>query len=204
MKALADTCLRGHPKAQFWSVEVRRPYCRECKRLDLIARRRAQGVKPRLSTEAIFLDHLAYVGDCIVWTGYLNPAGYGIISINNRPRRAHRYAYERLHGPIAPGLHLDHLCRNRCCVNPGHLEPVTIKVNVNRGISKQVTRERALNSNACRNGHPLTVETRLGGKNRRCRMCRREHLRRWRAKKAQALGKGNSPCSSRYSSACVR
>lgn len=181
-----DTCVNGHPKDEFWSVPSKsRPYCRRCKCLELQARRRAQGVQRRFSAEERFERDQAYTGDCIVWTGTLSSTGYGCLSIENVPVLAHRYAYERVYGPIPQGLEIDHLCRNRACVNLAHLEPVTCKVNVNRGSLAHVNRERAANAKTCRNGHPLTEETRLPAHQRlRCLICRREKLRRWRAKKA--------------------
>lgn len=71
-------------------------------------------------------------GDCWHWTGNLN-LGYGRIAINRKPTYAHRWSYEYHIGPIPDGLVLDHLCRNRWCVNPYHLDPVPIAVNVSRG-----------------------------------------------------------------------
>ncbi|WP_249139118.1 DNA (cytosine-5-)-methyltransferase [Actibacterium sp. MT2.3-13A] len=72
---------------------------------------------------------------CWDWTAALNEKGYGIFWSNDQDRsvRAHRFAYEQIDGEIPDGLELDHLCRNRKCVNPAHLEPVTGKENTRRG-----------------------------------------------------------------------
>ena len=70
---------------------------------------------------------------CWLWLGELNRNGYGRLSVGGRRAMAHRLAYELLVGPIAPGLVLDHLCRVRCCCNPAHLEPVTVRENTHRG-----------------------------------------------------------------------
>lgn len=72
---------------------------------------------------------------CWLWLGAQNGKGYGRFTLSGRngwKRSAHRYAYELLVGPIAAGLDLDHLCRNRLCVNPEHLEPVTRRENLRR------------------------------------------------------------------------
>lgn len=80
---------------------------------------------------------------CWVWQWSLSN-GYGQMwgGPNGKRRQlpAHRVYYERLVGPIPPGLQLDHLCRNPACVNPAHLEPVTTAVNVQRGLKGDATR----------------------------------------------------------------
>lgn len=72
-------------------------------------------------------------GSCWMWTASTNGGGYGGFTIRGTRTGAHRYAYERMVGPIPEGMDLDHLCRNRRCVRPSHLEPVTRSENVARG-----------------------------------------------------------------------
>jgi hypothetical protein len=69
---------------------------------------------------------------CWIWMGTIDPDGYGSAKVDGSPRRAHRVVYQRLRGEIPEGLHLDHLCRHRFCVNPDHLEPVTSVERVRR------------------------------------------------------------------------
>src|ERR1700751_234362 len=71
---------------------------------------------------------------CWEWHGYVSKRGYGFFHAFGRPRPAHRVAYEIYVGEIPGGLDLDHLCRNRSCVNPAHLQPVTRQINILRGI----------------------------------------------------------------------
>lgn len=78
--------------------------------------------------------HRPELGPCWLWRGSLNEAGYGLIfdTAQRRPLLVHRLSYETLVGPIPEGLHLDHLCRTRSCLNPTHLEPVTAAENNRR------------------------------------------------------------------------
>lgn len=71
-------------------------------------------------------------GGCWLWTGTINGAGYGTFRVDGETVGAHRYVYETERGPIPEGLHLDHLCSVRNCVNPSHLEPVTPSENIQR------------------------------------------------------------------------
>lgn len=86
---------------------------------------------------------------------------------------AHRVAYELLIGPIPAGMTLDHLCRNRLCVNPVHLEAVTNRVNILRGTSPAAIHARKV---ACPNGHPYSGRERRG--TRICHTCMAARKRR--------------------------
>jgi hypothetical protein len=83
-----------------------------------------------------------YETPCWVWQRAFDEQGYGQIRVNGRLRRAPRVYYERENGPIPNGLHLDHLCRNRACVNPTHTEPVTQTENIRRGAHTKLTVEK--------------------------------------------------------------
>lgn len=79
---------------------------------------------------------------CWLWRGSINSDGYGSFKIKGRTVKAHGYPWEKKNGQVPRGLELDHLCRNRACVRPDHLEPVTHAVNVQRGNLGRVTKER--------------------------------------------------------------
>lgn len=118
---------------------------------------------------------------CWQWTGSLARGGYGSIGFEGHTLRAHRVAYEALVGPIPEGLVLDHLCRNRGCVNPTHLEPVTLHENLLRG--------EPANRTHCPAGHAYTAQnTWMWHGKRKCRECGRLRQRRayYRQKAAAA------------------
>ena len=72
--------------------------------------------------------------ECWPWRGSMFTNGYGRFLLDGREVVAHRVVYELMRGPLLPGFVLDHVCRNRRCVNPDHLEVVTNAVNVLRGV----------------------------------------------------------------------
>lgn len=104
---------------------------------------------------------------CWEWRRSSDRTGYGqFYDRNRRSIGAYRWGYEQLVGPIPAGLDLDHLCRNRACVNPMHLEPVTRRVNLLRGDT--IPAKHAARS-TCPRGHKYDYFPPSGG--RRCRCC---------------------------------
>jgi len=88
---------------------------------------------------------------CWLWTGRINPDGYGVLDISNTAKMAHVLAYEFFFGIVPKGKELDHICRTRSCVNPLHLEPVTHKENMRRS-------PHYGQNGFCKNGHKMTKE----------------------------------------------
>lgn len=132
-----------------------------------------------------FWEKVDAAGDCWEWLAYRNPEGYGIIRIDGRNDCAHRIAWTLLCGPIPMGLHIDHLCRNRGCVNPDHLESVSKRSNDLRGYSPLARQAR---QTQCKRGHAFTPENTLTRRrgSRECRACttalQRIRWARWKAK----------------------
>ncbi|KKL53690.1 hypothetical protein LCGC14_2272920 [marine sediment metagenome] len=121
---------------------------------------------------------------CTVWRRYRTPSGYGLIAVGRKSRRAHKVAYELAKGPVPEGLELDHLCRNRACIDPEHLEAVTHRVNVLRGVSPSAVSAR---KTECIRGHEFTEANTLWTSDGR-RDCRACHNARSRARRAAARG----------------
>jgi len=126
--------------------------------------------------EKDFCSLLLRSGDCLLWQGALTTDGYGRFWHKGVEHSAHVWAYEHWIGPVPLGLELDHLCRNRACCEPTHLEAVTHRVNCQRGRGSIP---------ACPRGHPYDAENTYysprGG--RFCRACNRAAAKRLRERR---------------------
>ena len=112
------------------------------------------------------------LGPCWIWQGKPKREGYGEFYYQGAPKYAHRLSYEWSVRPIPPGLHIDHLCRVRICVNPGHLEPVTTLENTTRGDGPRLTSERGRAKTHCKHGHEFTEANTYWYQGRRmCKTC---------------------------------
>jgi len=138
---------------------------------------------------------------CWLWTATTNgKPGYGSfcgseLRYENGSRHkvlAHRFAYELLVGPIPAGMELDHLCRVRLCVNPGHLEPTDHRTNTLRGESPPALQARRME---CTRGHPF--DKIQGDGRRHCSICDREKEARRYIRRYGRIPKSNSRTISR-------
>jgi hypothetical protein len=125
--------------------------------------------------------HRPDLGPCWPWLGYIDPRGYATIGrgrAGEGTMYVHRAAYSVTYGPIPDGLVIDHLCRNKGCCNPSHLEAVPQRINVLRGEGPSA---RAHLEGRCLKGHALTPENSFLWQNPKrpgeqmilCRVCRR-------------------------------
>lgn len=141
--------------------------------------------RPSKGVGEVLIEHTV-VNDlgCWEWTGSTQVGGYGQSWRNGRTVLAHRMAYEATHGQIEVGLQLDHLCRNRRCVRPDHLEPVTPRDNTMR--SRSFAASNALKTK-CPAGHSYdATNTGLNNGKRYCKPCQAAHARRYRRNRAGA------------------
>lgn len=116
---------------------------------------------------------------CIEWTGTVTPKGYGLFYDGTKMVAAHRWAYQQTISPIPDGLQIDHLCRNRRCVNVAHLEVVTAKENQARSPFDPERRTH------CPSGHEYTdanTYRRPGTNSRACRACHKRRNEVYQAK----------------------
>lgn len=111
--------------------------------------------------------------NCWNWRGYITRYGYGRFWFDNTSWLAHRFAFQIFNGPVPSNLEIDHLCRNRKCVNPSHLELVTSKENMLRGDGLAVRNKAKIH---CAQGHPFstrnTYHPPYWPTRRVCRICR--------------------------------
>lgn len=131
-----------------------------------------------------FESKIIKTGNCWEWLAYKMSNGYGNFHYKGKTKLAHRISYQIYRGDIPQGLQLDHLCRNRGCVNPDHLEVVTQQENIKRGdICNDNNPRKKLTH--CKNGHEFTKENTIivNGKSRNCRECHKESMKKYRRNK---------------------
>ena len=117
-----------------------------------------------------FVSKVDFSGDCWTWKAAKQPNGYGRFHDGDRVWPAHRWMFVRCGRVIIPGQELDHLCRNRACVNPFHLESVSRRENVMRGENFMAQKAKQTH---CIHGHEYTPENTYRGVRgtRQCREC---------------------------------
>jgi hypothetical protein len=118
------------------------------------------------------VGHLPRPDDCWPWVGSRSRNGYGQFYENKRTRWAHRIAYRLLRGPIPAELTIDHLCKNKACCNPYHMEVVTQRENLMRAESRSAINARKTH---CPSGHPYDSvwKGNAYGTRRGCSVCNR-------------------------------
>lgn len=145
------------------------------------------------------MSEMQLVGECTEWPGARTKAGYGVSHIDGVYVYMHVVEYEKVNGPVPDGLELDHLCRNRACYNPDHLEAVTHAVNMSRGFWAMKTE--------CPKNHPYDEENTIvnpktGG--RQCRACKNEARRQGSPRSKTHCPQGHAKIpANRYGSSCL-
>jgi hypothetical protein len=131
---------------------------------------------PKVNKNGSVPSHKPELGKCWIWLAAQDGHGYGVFGLNGSSHKAYRVSYKWLKGNIPTNMQLDHLCRNRICVNPEHLEIVTQIENLRRGIYDR------LNGKCSKGVHDMTEDNvyinPTTGKSR-CRACRNEYRRKY-------------------------
>lgn len=127
---------------------------------------------PKISLEEKFWERVVKTNTCWNWIGYITSTGYGLIKYEKNTIHAHRLSLSIHNIELKKDLVIDHLCRNRKCVNPNHLEQVSLRENTLRGYGAPAVNKR---KKECLNGHSFdeknTFHTKIG--TRQCRTCRK-------------------------------
>lgn len=148
--------------------------------------------KPAESLEDRIMRHVTLITEstCWYWTSALLPTGYSIVYYKGKSRIAHRDSYKIFVGEIPFGFEIDHLCRNRGCVNPKHLEAVSHKENMRRGESANRKKTH------CSKGHEFSTEnTYWSGPSkavRLCKICCMENQRKRRKRRRNTIASAAS------------
>jgi hypothetical protein len=162
-------CKKPSPPSKF---KLRKTWCDEC--LDQWEHESSTPTAQESLRER-FDAKVQRTSECWLWTGAKTDQDYGTIGLLGRTCYAHRLAHERYKGPIPAGWDVDHLCHERACVNPDHLEAVPHGENVRRG-------DLVARKTHCAQGHPWTEEhiyVRPGNGHRMCGTCSSERSRLW-------------------------
>ncbi len=186
-------CVQGHPltpdNIKKLSNNSGHRVCKTCHRNTAAKYRAAKAVlrKPRPTAKERFFKFIQKTNSCWIWIGARcggngGKAEYGAFAHSKKQGYAHRFSYELTNGPIPKGLHIDHLCKNKLCVNPDHLEAVTHRENLMRGETLPGINAK---KTYCKREHEFTTEnTYVTPKGRSCKICRNNAVKEWYRNKA--------------------